>query len=349
MYMPRSRRRLPLAQNRSRPRWLQLARLGVVALLVWLAPLNAAARQGQGQSPTPSRHVTIRGQVISPAGRVVQRVMVKVAGRGGINLTTFANDNGNYEFNDLPAGTYSLTAGSMVDPTLSSDAVETDTSRTATDFLNINLYLRERRVSESGGGKAKLVSAVDAGQRVPGAASKAFKQGLKLKERHQPDEALASFSRALELYPEYYQALAARGDLYLDKHLPTEAAADFASALKYNARYAPALRGAGYCQLEKREFAAAAQLFEQTIAADPENADALLLLGMADFELDRREASMKALHQALKLDALRAARAHIHLGHVFNDGPPPTGLRYCMNGVAMRFVPSKAARPRRTA
>lgn len=290
----------------------------VAALLLYTVASSAAGQEKEmPRLPIPTRIVTIQGQVSLPEGMPAGPVVVTLVSRGGVPRQTYTTEQGRFEFQDIPEGGYSLSARSLTDSKLSAEGVEADTAHTATGNLTVNLVLR-KEVSASGAlKKAEAVSVAEVEQKVPKPARQAFRDALKLREENQNAKALQSLTRAVELFPDYFQALAERGDLLIVEGKLTEAAEDFARALKVNPRYGPALRGAGYCKLEKREFEESAKYLEQATTAQPTDANAYLLLGIAYLELDRREQAEAALVKALSFNTRRELRAHIHLGKLY--------------------------------
>lgn len=292
-----------------------------VSLAVSLLLLGVAAAAGQQKElpriTQPSRVYTIQGQVSLPEGMPAGRVLVTLVSRSGVPRQTFTTDHGRFEFEGIPEGAYFLSAKSLAEPGLAVEGVETDTTRTATGSLHVSLTLRRDAAASGAPSKAEILTAAEAEQKVPKAARRAFRDAVKFREEDRPEKALESLGRAVELYPDYFQALAERGDLLIARRKLADACKDFERALKLNARYGPALRGAGYCKLEGREFEEAARHLEQSVSAQPTNANAYLLLGIAYLELDRREQAKVALLKALAFNTRRELRAHIYLGNLY--------------------------------
>jgi len=302
------------------------SRFGDVKAAAWLVAallLCAAASAAAGQErelprlPKPVRVYTIQGQVSLPEGMPAGQTVVTLVSRSGVPRHIYTTEQGRFEFQDIPEGGYVLSAKNMADSKLSADGVEVDTTRTATGDLTVNLVLRRDISAHAAPKRAEAVSVAEVEQKVPKQARQAYKDALKLREEGQNDKALRGLTRAVELFPEYFQALAERGDLLILGGRLSEAADDFARALKANPRYGPALRGAGYCKLERREFEESAEYLEQATAARPDDANAYLLLGIAYLELDRRGPAEGALLKALGFNTRRELRAHIHLGNLY--------------------------------
>lgn len=291
--------------------------LGLALLAMLLGNASVAAFGFQFGSVPQGRSYTIFGRVSLPGGRPARRVKVFLEASTGLKRDTFTDDDGNYEFRGMSVGRYHVYATNPDAPEQFSDPAQSDTTRNYANRVQINVYLRLPLHSDKKDAQLGTVSAIEAAQNIPKLARKAYEQGIKLQIENQSEKAFIAFNQALELYPEYFQALTERANLLRRRGQLTEATADFQRALQLNDQYAPALRGLGFCQIQRKQFEAAVSNLERAFALEPKVPLTLLLLGYANLSLSRHEPAKQCLQEALKLGPESAARAHIYLSEVF--------------------------------
>ena len=260
--------------------------------------------------------ITVFGRVYLPDGQPGVRAKVRIEIVNGFWREVWSDDQGRYEVRAIPAGRYRLSA---VNPEVTeqySEPAESDSTRSFANRLQVDLYLR---VPVRVGGNAAppgVVSVEEAAQRIPGGARKSYEEGLRRLRARDEAGAIRQLTRAIDEYPEYFQALTERGNIAMGANRLDEAARDFEAALRVNGRYAPAWQGLGYCQLQQRRFEEAVGSLERAYAAAPRVALTLLLLGYGNLSLNRYEPARQCLEEALRVDERAAARAHVYLGEI---------------------------------
>lgn len=302
----------------SQPLHMNLIRLAFLAAL--LGSSSIAVSAFQLGAVTPGGGFVVFGRVSLPDGKPARRVPVFIETGTGLKRDTLTNEEGNYEFRGLTTGRFRVWATNPDIPEQYADPAQSDSSRSYNNRLQIDVFLR-LPLHKDKDAKPGTISAIEASQNVPKPARKAYEQGVKLQKDNQAEKALGAFNQAIELYPEYFQALTERANLLMQQNKLAEAEADFARALKINGKYSPAFRGIGLCQIQQKEFAAAVSNLENAFVLEPNAPMTLMLLGYANLSLNRYEEAKQCLQQALKLGSDSVPRAHIYLAEVFaHDG-----------------------------
>ena len=301
-----------------RPRVSQSFKFRFSAIVNTLLIASMLALTPHAWPHPPQPGFLIYGKVSLPNGRPASHVVVKINGLTGLDRQTQTDDQGSYQFPSIPGGRYRVQATSPADSSLSSDPVEADTSRSGLgNRVQVHIHMRAASSNTKETRKPGVLSVAEATQRVPKDARKAYEQGLKLKDDKKSEQALASFGRAIEIYPEYFQALAARGDVHVGGGKIDQAFEDFERALKLNGEYVTALRGAGFCELQRQKLNEAARYFVRALDVDPNDANSHLFLGITLIGLNQSALAEQALRQALKIDAEAAMTAHVYMADIY--------------------------------
>jgi tetratricopeptide (TPR) repeat protein len=257
------------------------------------------------------RTANLAGTVRTQDNRPVANARIEVHNMNGMMAgSAYSNGNGMFQIGGLPAGRYEVVATVGIAEAREQMLLDRGDN-------NVALSVNDRDPRSSGAGDANSVSV--AAMKVPDKARKALNKARELMAKNRNADALKEVQRALEIYPQYSDALRERGVLdMIAGHMP-EAASDMEQAIKYDPNNGMAYIALAAIFNGQDKYTDALRELERGLALEP-NAwqgyfeSARANLGTGDFEAALRATDKAKQFMSEDYAPLHLVRAHALLG-----------------------------------
>jgi Tetratricopeptide repeat/Carboxypeptidase regulatory-like domain len=232
----------------------------VIFVLAFLASASVALAQGAN---------VLQGKVISPSGtQPTNPVRVKLTFNGRPIHETFSDLSGRFSFPGLARGTYQLTAeGDGI--TFETTSVYADVSAFGSAPQGFTQDIQLRPIIRKAVPQPGVVNAFT--QVVPEAAKQALDAGLKLAEEGKTKAAVENMQKAIQIFPDYFDAHLQLGNAFLKTEQFDDAIAELDRARLINPNDERTYQSFGLLLMKQRNFAVAVAVFAEAARLNPAN------------------------------------------------------------------------------
>ena len=270
--------------------------------------------------PIQSRFA-ILGSIRDPGGQPVASIRVTLLGENYQTLgTRFADSSGRFQFRNLGQGIYII----RIEPAGTPYEEETQTielqslspRRSGTEEpFTVDFRLRRKR-----GQAAHVAPGVVFVQDVPARAREEYERGQSSLNSQNPEMALPSLKKAIEIFPDYFLALELLGTEYVKRGQFNDALPVLTRATQVNPHAARSLYALGVANLKSNQSAEAINWLLRAEDKNPKNPNTHMMLGLAYGNLGSLVEAERAFKKAYLLGGGKSdvAKVHFYLAGIYN-------------------------------
>jgi tetratricopeptide (TPR) repeat protein len=266
----------------------------------------------------PGSLYEVSGQVRAADNKTVENVMVRIETHSGALVDQTTTDSlGRFRFLRLRSGTYKISAAASA-AVAQSQVVDINRSNPRPHLLFEIVPVSPNLTTPA------RVGVIDV--RVPLDAKSAFDKGQAAVAEKKSDAAIAHFKKAIEIYPDFYDAHLALGQLYLDNNQLENAEAGFRQAITVNPKGVRAMVSLGEIYRRQKKYEPAQKVLADALKLDNNSWESNFTLGRIFWELKDIVTSGRYVARTIELQP-DLAEAHLLAGNIFvRAGLPANAL-----------------------